>query len=275
MKKVLCILLMVTFLIGISSAEESGTKIEINGINVIFVDGDRILRPIEKDGVLYVPAEAFLDVMKIQHSSDGDVLSVYVDVPSAKAAGKPAAETAAIATEQSAEAAAKPENYYELLSDDEKELVNNIILWTQLNMFSVVDIQNVYISGDSEVVVTLALDDTQGFRVEHSFFSEESGQGLKYTKPSWTPENATEAGYNTELLNKAYQEKYNEPGYAAKLAGKYAINQQLIRIQNEEAKLGRWKEAGTHEKDYEKQEQKIENEKQKLEELRKKYNIYE
>ena len=46
------------------------------------------------------------------------------------------------------------------------------------------------------------------------------------------------------------------------------IAKQETKVQEQIDKLARWKEAGTHEKDYEKQEKKIEDEKAKLEDLK-------
>ena len=85
MKRLLSMLLLLTFLLPIgpaalSEAEPSKASVTIDGIRTAFFssDGD-YLPPLEKDGVVYVPALSLAESLQMNVTADADTLAVTLD----------------------------------------------------------------------------------------------------------------------------------------------------------------------------------------------------
>ena len=119
MKKLIAILLALCTLFGCCCAEESSQKIIMNGVNVIMLDGDKIIKPIEENGVLYVPLTAFLDAINMEYTVTVDGIIITSTAPMT-----PAQPQTQVQAQPPVEE--KPD-YYAQLSDSEKNFLDNFL----------------------------------------------------------------------------------------------------------------------------------------------------
>ena len=267
MKRLVLLLLAfsIVLLTGVCYAEISNIQIEVNGVNVIFVENDRVLHAIEEDGVVYVPIGAFLDAINIPYEQNGDKIILNISnqavVESSKAEKQDSTD------------------YFAQLPKEGQVMINGLIVWANVNTIpSSLKINKVCID---EIMHRYLLYITYDKGLERNQYDRiyVNSYGETSDVPDWTQDELKKADFDIRVLNNAYLQKCDDPAYSKlifDMEGRKAIDKQILKIDSAETLLKRWIDGGKKsESDIAKQREKVKKEKEKLEELRKQYGIYD
>lgn len=208
MKKFIAMLLALCILCSFACAEESDKKIIMNGVNVVMIQDDKIIKPIEENGMLYVPLEAFLKAINMEYVQTGDSFIITSVAPMTPGTSQPQAQPQPQTEE--------PEDYYAQLSDAEKKFMDNFLKGVgAFKNPSSVRIVSVYDHKTSPGILFFTQVSAQngfgGNSVElylcFAGFIAEVVDEEEYWK------NRVAADYDIQLLNKALKQKMAEDGY--------------------------------------------------------------
>ena len=263
------VLLMLVFslilLTSVCLADKSNIQIEVNGVNVNFVENDRVLHAIEENGVVYVPIGAFLDAINIPYEQKG-----YKIILSIK-------DQAAVESDSAEEQDST--DCFAQLSEDEQAMIGSLIIWANQNTSpSSLEIKKAFINEKMHrYLLYISYDDALKRTIESRIYIS---FGNAFIAPeSYEDEELKKLDTDIEVLNGAYLQKCNDSAYIEGIVDaekQKAINKQVKKVEAAEIKLKRWIDGGIKtESDIEKQREKVKKEKDILEELRKQYGIYD
>lgn len=191
---------------AVADDNASPYKITINGINVVFTDGKTVLEPVENDGVLYVPLEAFLKTLNLDYNVEGKefIISTATAEETPTPTPKPTYTP-------------KPQTAYEQLSRDEKKFVDALLNCSKIfynpGSITINKVWNAIMSSGSDncyyIMVTCQEADGR-FRDALYLIAGDWGDGAEEYKINT---DVTETRFDYTKINNAYNEKIKTLGY--------------------------------------------------------------
>ena len=194
---ILCLSILVS---AVADDNASAYKININGVNVVFTDGKTVLEPVENDGVLYVPLEAFLKTLGIDYKVNGNEFTITTAVTKEEPTDTPKPT-----------ATPKPKTAVQQLSSAESKFLNMFI--KNLELFE--NPASITIDEVWEIDSGYYADVTSQERGRMSsslYYIASFGIGEKKFRHEFTVP-VRKVSFNYSLLNKALAEKLKSLGY--------------------------------------------------------------
>ena len=196
----LLILLMSFECLTAFAAEPSDVKSIVNGVTVVLVEKDRVVKPIQEDGVLYIPLVAFLDALGIPFTQSEGTISISLsDTRNTTPAPTPT----------------KTPTPYELLSGEERTFMETFLI--HVSKFydpSSVSFVEIYKGAGSHkygFYVKVSAANKLGGKVFNWYFVNSSSfDGYKYAPSSGE---YTASNFDISKMNKALKYKLEDMGY--------------------------------------------------------------
>lgn len=266
MKRIFVLLLsFILLLSNVCYAEKSNVQIEVNGVNIVLIDNDRVLHPIEEDGVVYVPIGAFLDAINIPYEQNGEKIIINI--------------TNQAVVESGSSEKQDTTDYFAQLPEDEQTMIGGLIVWANKNTTpSSLRIKKAFLNKSAyRYLLYISYNNILGRTLDSRIYVS---FGNAFIAPElYQDDDLKELDTDIEILNGAYLQKCDDSAFREGIIdaeGREIIDKQVKKVESAEVQLQRWIDGGKKsEADIQKQREKVQKEKDKLEELRKKYGIYD
>ena len=189
-------------------ASDADIKILVNGVSLTLVDNDKVVKPIEVDGIVYVPLAAFLDALNIPYNeSNGTYIITYGNIQQAT----PEPTAAPTPTP-------KPKTPYEELGLKEKRaldiLLKCIPKLDDPGSIMITDMRKSsdnFLGGDG-IFYKLSETNKTGGKEQNWYYTYDT-LGYLVKDNIFTFDNSVEDNYDIEAMNKALKFKLEEMGY--------------------------------------------------------------
>ena len=209
----LCICLTCMIAFSAFAADSSEVKIIVNGVTLVMADNDKVIKPIEEDGILYVPLAAFLDAMNISYTYSENTYTITKSDKQAETATAPTPAPA--------------KTPYESLSAAEKFFLDKFLpdvkYFNDPISLRIVDVRegkkkessHSGWQGDGGYFVLLTTTNSMGGNTQKWFAVDPKDRTFELfeTDANYISEWSTALNYNIEALNNALKYKLEEMGY--------------------------------------------------------------